>query len=299
MNTDIQVGQGIRYESLSIFPLFTRTSGDAAYRLSEDAFRDGSVTVQEVGKTGVVGELVVENKSDTPVLFLEGDELLGVKQNRVLNTTLLVPAHTKLQIPVSCVERGRWRHGARKIGVGMTAPTKLRSILKKSVGESLKRERKHKSNQGQIWREVRIVQQNLHVRSETEAMSDTFASLRTRLAESREQLPYARGASGLVACQNDRILGLDMFDQPSTCQTVWDRLLSSYVIDAIQPGSEEVLVTQEEVQDFLSDVDRASWEESPAIGQGQHYRAETSTGYHATKPSLGDTVVHLSALAST
>ena len=55
-------------------------------------------------------ELMVENKGDMRVLFIEGEELVGAKQNRILNTSILVPAKSKTKIPVSCVERGRWRY---------------------------------------------------------------------------------------------------------------------------------------------------------------------------------------------
>ncbi len=31
------------------------------------------------------------------------------KQNRIVNATILVPAREKVEVPVSCAERGRWR----------------------------------------------------------------------------------------------------------------------------------------------------------------------------------------------
>jgi len=55
---------------------------------------------------GSVPDLLVDNRGDVRVLFLEGEELIGAKQNRILNTSVLVPAHSKIKIPVSCVEPG-------------------------------------------------------------------------------------------------------------------------------------------------------------------------------------------------
>jgi transposase len=46
------------------------------------------VTVQEVSEGGSVPDLLVENSGDTRVLFLEGEELVGAKQNRILNTSV-------------------------------------------------------------------------------------------------------------------------------------------------------------------------------------------------------------------
>jgi hypothetical protein len=54
-----------------------------------------------------VPDLAVESKGNVRLLFIEGEELVGAKQNRILNTSVLIAAHTKPKIPVSCVEQGR------------------------------------------------------------------------------------------------------------------------------------------------------------------------------------------------
>jgi hypothetical protein len=68
-------------------------------------------TVSEVGAEGVVEWLAVENPMSECVLLYEGEELIGAKQNRIVQETILVGAHSMLKIPAKCVERGRWaRH---------------------------------------------------------------------------------------------------------------------------------------------------------------------------------------------
>ncbi len=104
----LRVGDPLRHEALSVFPLFSETTGGVDYRLSDAALADESLLVEEVSEGGSVSDLLVENKGDLRVLFLEGEELVGAKQNRILNTSVLVAAHTKIKIPVSCVEQGRW-----------------------------------------------------------------------------------------------------------------------------------------------------------------------------------------------
>jgi hypothetical protein len=41
---------------------------------------------------------------------LAGEELVGSKQNRIVNTTMLIQAKSTPVIPVSCVEQGRWNY---------------------------------------------------------------------------------------------------------------------------------------------------------------------------------------------
>lgn len=112
----IRVGNPICHESLTVFPLFAEPNGQVEYLLSDEAIQAGSVTVQEVSEGGSVPDLLVENTGTIRVLFLEGEELVGAKQNRILNTSVLLPAKSKIKIPVSCVERGRWAYKSRHFG---------------------------------------------------------------------------------------------------------------------------------------------------------------------------------------
>ena len=66
--------------------------------------------MEEVNESGSVPNLAVKNKCDRPLLIPEGEILIGAKQNRVINITVLVAAGVKFVLPVSCVEAGRWRY---------------------------------------------------------------------------------------------------------------------------------------------------------------------------------------------
>lgn len=90
-----RVGEPVRHESLVVYPLFSETDSCVDYRLSQAALADESVLVGEVDESGSVPELLVENKGDLRVLFIEGEELIGAKQNRILNTSILVARGVK------------------------------------------------------------------------------------------------------------------------------------------------------------------------------------------------------------
>jgi hypothetical protein len=146
---EIRVGDPIRHEGLAVFPLFAESGNGVEYELSDEAINRGHVTVEEVSEAGSVPDLAVENTGELRVLFLEGEELVGAKQNRILNTSLLIAAHTKSRIPVSCVEAGRWGYKSRRFGSGGThSPSMLRRVLKASVSKSVREKRGHRSDQG-------------------------------------------------------------------------------------------------------------------------------------------------------
>ncbi|MFM8272445.1 MAG: ARPP-1 family domain-containing protein, partial [Gemmata sp.] len=133
----VRVGSPVAHDRLTVFPLFLEAPSAPGYRLSEEALADGTAVVEEVSEGGSVPNLAVDNRGNALVLFVEGQELRGAKQNRVLNSSVLIGAHTKTVIPVSCVEQGRWRYVSKQFSSsGYHGSAKLRAVLKKSVNDS-------------------------------------------------------------------------------------------------------------------------------------------------------------------
>ena len=123
----LRVGDPLHYEAVVVFPLFADAQGAAVeYRLADEALAEESLAVEEVNEAGSVPFLLVKNQGAVRVLFLEGEELVGAKQNRILNTSVLVAANSQTKIPVSCVEQGRWQYKSRSFGSsGFSSPGAL------------------------------------------------------------------------------------------------------------------------------------------------------------------------------
>lgn len=280
-----------------MFPLFTESLGHVNYLLSDEALQAGSVTVQEVSECGSVPDLLVENSGDIHVLFLEGEELVGAKQNRILNTSVLLPAKSKIKIPVSCVERGRWAYKSRHFGSdGRHSPSKLRHSLKSSVTESLNRGTGHRSDQGKVWEEVDKQQAALGVSSETAAMADSFDAHQPQINVYAEHFQYPEGAAGLAVAVGEKIVAVDLFDNPATCRKVWRRLLSGFILDAVGPITGTRQVTQPAVEDTLTALRNSSWEKVEPVGDGEEYRVRSDDGTQASALAFGDSLVHGSLL---
>ena len=85
----LRVDDPLRHGNSSVFPIFTESTSDIDDRLSAEALIDQLVLVEEVREGGSIPNRLVENKVDLRVLFLEGEELVGAKPNRILNTSVL------------------------------------------------------------------------------------------------------------------------------------------------------------------------------------------------------------------
>lgn len=290
---EVRVGDAIRHHSLAVFPLFSPSGDGVAYVLSDEAIGAGTVTVEEVGESGSVPTLLVNNTGDSRVLFLEGEELRGAKQNRVLNTTVLIAAHSKTTIPVSCVEQGRWRYRSREFSSGDShSSSKLRHYLKASVSESLKQGRGHTSDQGAVWREVNRQMESLGSASETHAMADTYESYKTQREEFRAHVQYVEGATGVAVAIGPKVVAVDVFDKPATCRKVWDRLLSGVVMDALEEQEAGTTAEAADVDALLARLRQAAWEPAPAVGEGQEFRSDAVPPAHASSLVFDGSVLH-------
>ena len=296
---EVRVGSPIVHEALAVFPLFTESALGFDYLLADEAIAAGSVAVEEVGEAGSVPNLLVSNDSDSRVLFIEGEELRGAKQNRVLNTSVLVAAHSKTTIPVSCVEQGRWKYRSRQFGSGGShSSSKLRHILKKTVSDSARQGRGHSSDQSQVWDEVSRQMESLGSSSGTFAMSDTYDTYRDRVSEFQARLAYVEGATGLAVAVGGHVVAVDLFDRPATCKKAWSRLLSGVVMDALEAAKTATNAGPVAVEDLLRRLRSADWLRTTAVGEGEEYRSDSQEKLHASALLFEGAVVHGSAIVA-
>ena len=296
--SEVRVGSPLSHARLSVFPLYTDQPTPASYRLAGPALADGTVVVEEATEGGNVPRLAVENKGDRPVLFIEGEELRGAKQNRVLNTSVLIGAGVRTVLPVSCVEQGRWRYTSKHFSPSQTGSSaKLRGVLKSSVSGSAKAGRGHGSDQSGVWSEVSRQMSSHGTSSATMAMSDTFTAAKKAVDEHLSHVGYPEGASGLAVAVGGKVVLVDLFDCPNTCREVWPRLLSGATMDALE-ADDAPAPTETEVRDAITAFRARGWEAVPAAGLGEEYRGEPDGKWHGSVLAKDGVVIHASLVTS-
>lgn len=280
----VELGVPVSHGPLHLFPLLNGTSpaeGEVAF--FDEALKAGTVQVEELGEGGSVPELRLVNGGASPVLILEGDELIGAKQNRTVNSTVLVAAHSELVLPVSCVERGRWSRRSRTFSSGDATPhPSLRHLKSRSVHNSLRRGRGHRSDQGAVWREVDRLASVHESPSPTDALQDTRANLSERLGafeDLSERLP--EGARGVVVALGGKPVLLEVLAGPRSFAKVFRKLLAGYALEALEHAGGGEGPDPSLARSFVSDVAAARQERHEAVGEGEDVRfeAERASGY--------------------
>ena len=268
-------------EDLCVVPILGPSHNKPEYRLLEGELLD-AVKVKETSPSGSVPELLIENTLDCPVLLIDGQELLGAKQNRILNTDVLVPAKTKLRLPVSCVEQGRWRHETPHFMPGKAAPYRTRRDKAARVHYALAMEGRHDADQGEVWREVHEELACSGAASPTSALSDAYSIRQKELDGLRRGLTLPDEALGVAVFYGESFKGLDLFDRHSTLVYFWQSLVDSYAIDWLHQPSrgrrgQEGQELSSTVTSVLEQAAAAEWERFRSPGEGEDLRLDLPT----------------------
>ena len=133
---------------MAVYPLLSDYSLGLEYILLDEALGSGVIEVTEVNDHGAVPNLKVHNKSPKMVLILDGEELVGAKQNRIVNTTILIAGNATVVIPVSCVEQGRWSYNTpRFYSEERIMPSRMRAMKSEQVQRSVRARGEYQADQ--------------------------------------------------------------------------------------------------------------------------------------------------------
>src|SRR3954464_8546535 len=95
--SSLAIGSPTSVDALSIYPLLRAASGAPFYDTLSDAVSAGTLHITEVSAAGSGPEPRVVNDGKRPVLIVD-EELVGAKQNRIVNLTVLVPESATIQL---------------------------------------------------------------------------------------------------------------------------------------------------------------------------------------------------------
>lgn len=294
-NLHANLGRPLALGPLALFPIFTSAVPAERYRTGPGATRRRTIAIHETDG-GNVPELTVVNTDHRPVLLLEGETILGNRQHRTLNVSVLVPAGQTMAIPVSCVEQGRWGAATASRRSSSLAPARLRSAKLTTVHDRLSEGGRRDADQGEVWNQVAAYVTSHHVDSATDALEDVHAARATDVAKLLGRTGPLDGQRGVVAVAGGRILGLDLFDKPGTLDRYWKSLVGAYALDALMEDASAAVEARlaDEAEAFLREVLQADGADVSGVGQGDeiHLRGERVVGHALV---WDDAVVHLSA----
>jgi len=223
---DIEVADPVFLRNLMIHPI-TGSSGNGTDISSlEDILKNTSGEFGEFEPPDI-NRISFFNNGDTPALMIDGEEIIGSLQNRIVADSTLVLAREKSEIPVICAEEERWEDiGAFQ--TGYCSYPGIRALLSR-------RSKEKNGIQKKIWSEIERKLTVTRTISATSSMHDIYNNLEDEVMRYLEDFEgLSPDTIGFIGVAGKKILGCDMFLNHTTYSKFESKLLRSYALDAIE-----------------------------------------------------------------
>jgi hypothetical protein len=293
-----RLGKKQAHHNLTLFPLLSAGTAEPYYLTLEQAIDKGLLLVTEIDTDGNVNRLKLRNNARQPIMLVEGEELKGAKQNRVVNASFLIAGKTVTTIPVSCVEERRWRYDTRKFSSGQKVMhASLRREAQYCLRDSLSRGDGHRTDQGRIWASISEKSRRMNVDSPTMAMSDVFTQVKDRLAAYTERFHLIERQVGALFAIDGQVIGLECFGCEDTFARFFDKLVASYAMDAVETDTASrpaPPAAPAKARAFIESVKKARGERHPVVSVGATVSFQ-SRAVAGTALADGQRMLHLSA----
>jgi len=270
LRSSLRVGEPWHYKNLTIFPLTSKAVAPAwSFVTIERAVDRGVLEIKEKG-SGEVNTVRVRNTGSSYVFGLAGDMIVGAKQDRMLQADVLIPPRSGwLELDVYCTEHGRWSGKTdRFMGLGKVVPNTVRARAAQT------------GSQQEVWAGVQEAKRALGDATPGSALQSVYnnqdVTKRSQeyIDELRPMSGRVDGMVGALVAVGDDIVCVDVFASPGLLAKMWDKLLRSYVMDALARSATGRL-SRDEARDFLDELDDARRESRETPGAGGLYRFNT------------------------
>jgi hypothetical protein len=294
----IDLGESVSEAGLTLMPVFGQFRGVPEFISLSEAVASRTLVVTEVSEAGWVPSLKAVNKGTTGVLILDGEEVAGAKQNRVLNTSVYIQPGQEIIIPVSCTEAGRWSYRTSKFtDSGHISVHAIRLAANESVTTSVRQMTGFVSDQGRVWSEVAQLQRRHKMSSPTSAARDVYESRGEAMRRREASFKCLPGQTGVLALWHGHAAGLDVVGRAEVYSKVHERLVRSYAIDAPDGRPSSAEHDRRAARDWLAALRTVVVTEHESPGNGLSYRF-TGEGVLGSALAVDGTILHAVAFAT-
>jgi hypothetical protein len=285
-------------EALTIVQLTTEPNNSFEFISLAKAMEQKQIEVTEVSNSGTVNEIQVINNSPHFVFIMDGDILSGAKQNRVLNTSVFLSPQSKSNIPVSCVEQGRWNYASPKFSASsFVSPFGMRKTKSESVSVSMKKDNSFRADQHKVWSEVAEMSMCLGVSSASSNLSDVFDESDSAFDKFLKTFRCEPKANGVAFFINKKLKHADVFNRTDIYEEYFPKMIKGISLDVYGMKSEGQMTNAEAEFKTLDLFDQLEViphdkHKGAALGEEKRFKTNSLSGFELNYNSH---LIHLSA----
>lgn len=283
IDVSLELLESQRYRNMEVIPVRLNNNGHNDYLTLRRGMSAGFVELTEC-EVSTVGAVLARNNSNIPLVLIDGDEIVGAKQNRIMNRSLIIPPKTTMTVSVSCTEQGRWHYGRSRTGrYGRDYinfdERELKENFEASDFAADFSTRKAKSEnlfqnldcQSSVWNSISELENKTAFRSRTGALNDNYVHHRAIHNDHLRHFKLEFGQCGAIFIINGQIKGLELFYDPVVYQEYHEKIYRSYIMEAISNRSSyRSGISYNQLKSFLKEISNAEFRYSENKGIGRH-----------------------------
>lgn len=235
----LHIGERCRFENLDWFPIWGgQPAGERSYRTNTRS----QLNIEE-GIDPDPSYLWAQSVHDDPLVLFEGSLFTAGYQHRALTRTVVLSPGKWVELPVVCVEKGRWddefasEDGDDDPGfaevIDQVAPLRVRSAMRgtqRTQGAFADMFEMDEPQQQRVWQEVSRYSEATRLGNAT----DSLVSLETHYRRTfhADRLTPLPGQTGIIVAQGGYPVWMEVFDHPDTLTERFGMILDAYRLDS-------------------------------------------------------------------
>lgn len=283
LSKDIELLKPQVHENLAIIPLKTEKSYIDILTLKK-GFELGLAEVKECDNSQV-NTLIVKNNAVTPLILIDGEEVVGGDQNRIVNATILIGAKSEMGIPVSCTEKGRWAYKSE-----FKQSNYIANYNTRRAKEYASRKQHH--YQDVIWSSINDLENENSFASPTSAMEESYENLKIDHNRIIKEFEIVPGQNGVLIIVDGEIKGFELFLNSEIYKEFHEKILKSYLIDS-KIENKTFTINTDAAQAVINNALNSTFEKKKNNGVEEAFEFENDEGL-GTLYTYKDQIIHLS-----
>jgi hypothetical protein len=254
----------IQVDSLTLTPIISTDAkpDKSSMIVLDEAMPKKLVRIHEIDAGKQVNSLTLTNNSNDPLFLLAGEVIIGGEQDRIIGRNTIIPAKTTQEVPVFCVEAGRWEGKTKEF------------TSAKALAHGRLRGQASYAAQTEVWAEVHTKNEKRKTTSDTDtyrtvaaqASDGTLGGMEKRVDAALAKLPDEDKSKlvGFAVSLNGKVATVDVFGSPALFAKLQNKLVKSYLNEAIDIAAEKNVKppTAADVKTFISDTAKDKEERS-------------------------------------
>ena len=280
MNLNFNVSEPVEKNNITAFFLSSIEKNNNKYLSFSEAIAKNQVQISEVNKKGLVTKLSISNKSSDNIIILNGELIIGsqIRQDRIVDNTVLIPGYATVLINTFCGEQYRW---SPKLSNKISTPESL--YFSSGRANNAADTNTKLSKQCRIWSEISEKISDFNVKSFTNSVDQIYKKKKVNVEEIVNFFKIPSEAVGVVLGINNQLVNIDIFSNNCMLQIYLPKIIRSIALDSFKKISKRSYLKKKDVHRFLRQIHQANKQKRQvvegALGEELQFNSESVAGF--------------------